>query len=250
MAKKKIYNINAMRPVIVCAHGADYCNSKAITKEMVVGAGVDISYFVKWQSDVDALRETVCEYVKLKHDTSAKDEDIYASRERIFPKWKTILEAGENTKETKELHVTPYDVDSLVGYAEQFMATSRGTMITFTTKQIFRKLVEALLGCRIAQNAVMTDSDRDTLQAYYSAQRRIQNCIDTASELKTQKESYELMKKDAENEPMFLAFIDRKIKEVEEQEKANGESRTKADEALAKVSKDAKAIEQKIKEIK
>ena len=247
---KKIYNINAMRPVIVCAHGAEYCNSKAITKEMVVGAGVDMSYFVKWQADVDALRETVCEYIKLKHDTSAKDENVYASRERIFPKWKTILEAGENTKEAKELHVTPYDVDSLVGYAEQFMATSRGTMITFTTKQIFRKYVEALLGCRIAQNAIMTDGDRDILQSYYSAQRRIQNCIDTASELKTQKENFELMKKDAENEPMFLAFIDRKIKEVEEQEKANSESRTKADEALAKVSKDAKAIEQKIKEIK
>ena len=247
---KKIYNINAMRPVIVCAHGAEYCNSKAITKEMVVGAGVDMSYFVKWQADVDALRETVCEYIKLKHDTSAKDENVYASRERIFPKWKTILEAGENTKEAKELHVTPYDVDSLDGYAEQFMATSRGTMITFTTKQIFRKYVEALLGCRIAQNAVMTDGDRDILQSYYSAQRRIQNCIDTASELKTQKENFELMKKDAENEPMFLAFIDRKIKEVEEQEKANSESRTKADEALAKVSKDAKAIEQKIKEIK
>ena len=247
---KKIYNINAMRPVIVAAHGAEYCNSKAITKEMVVGAGVDNSYFVKWQADVNALRETVCEYVKLKHDTSAKDEDVYAARERIFPKWKTILEAGENTKEAKELHVTPYDVDSLVGYAEQFMATSRGTMITYTTKQIFRKYVEALLGCRIAQNAVMSDSDRDTLQAYYSAQRRIQNCIDTASDLKTQKENYMSMKESAKDEPAFLAFIDRMIKSVEEQEKANEESRIKANEALAKVSKDAKAIEAKIKEIK
>ena len=247
---KKIYNINAMRPVIVVAHGADYCNSKAITKEMVVGAGVDMQYFVKWQNDVNALRDTVCEYVKLKHDHSAKDEDVYAARERIFPKWKAILETGENSKESKELHVTPYDVDSLVGYAEQFMATSRGTTITYTTVQIFRKYVESLLGCRIAQNAVLSDGDRDTLQAYYSAQRRIQNCIDTASELKTQKESFELMKKEAENEPMFLKFIERKIKEVEEQMKANEESRTKADEALAKVSKDAKAIESKIKEIK
>lgn len=247
---KKIYNINAMRPVIVTAHGANYCNSKAITKEMVVGAGVDMSYFVRWQNDVNALRDTVCEYVKLKHDHNAKDEEVYASRERIFPKWKTILEAGENTKTTKELHVTPYDVDSLVGYAEQFMATSRGTAIVYTTKQIFRKYVESLLGCRIAQNAVLSDADRDTLNEYYSAQNRIQKCIDKASEFKTQKESYELMKKDATNEPMFLKFIERKIKEVEEQEKANGESRTKADEALAKVSKDAKAIESKIKEIK
>lgn len=247
---KKIYNINAMRPVIIKAHGADYCNSKAITKEMVVGAGVDMQYFVKWQNDVNALRDTVCEYVKLKHDNSAKDENVYAARERIFPKWKAILEAGENSKEEKELHVTPYDVDSLVGYAEQFMPTSKGTAITYTTQMVFRKFVEALLGCRIAQNAVLSDADRDTLQAYYSAQRRIQNCIDTASELKTQKDSYELMKKDAENEPMFLAFINRKIKEVEEQIKANEESRTKADESLAKVSKDAKAIEGKIKEIK
>lgn len=247
---KKIYNINAMRPAIIVAHGADYCNSKAITKEMVLGASVDMSYFVKWQGDVNALRDTICEYVKLKHDHNAKDEDVYAARERIFPKWKTILEAGENTKESKELHVTPYDVDSLVGYAEQFMATSRGTAITYTTQQIFRKCVESLLGCRIAQNAVLSDKDRDTLQAYYSAQRRIQNCIDTASELKVQKTNYESMKADAKSEPMFLKFIDRKIKEIEEQEKANGENRTKADEALAKVSKDAKAIEAKIEEIK
>ena len=247
---KKIYNINAMRPVIVAAHSAEYCNSKAITKEMVVGAGVDNEYFVRWQSDVNALRETVCEYVKLKHDTSAKDEDVYAARERIFPKWKTILEAGENTKETRELHVTPYDVDSLVGYAEQFMGTSRGTVISFTTTQIFRKYVEALLGCRIAQNAVMSDKDRDILQAYYSAQRRIQNCIDTASELKVQKQNYEAMKTNAQNEPEFMKFIERMIAQVEEQEKANGENRVKADEALAKVSKDAKAIETKIKLIK
>ena len=247
---KKIINFNAMRPVIIKAHSADYCNSKAITKEMVVGAGVYMEHFARWQKDVDALRETVCEYVKLKHDTSAKDEDVYASRERIFPKWKEILKTGENDRTSKELHVTTYDIDSLVGYAEQFMATSRGTMITFTTKQIFRKHVEALLGCRIAQNAVMSDSDRDTLQAYYSAQKRIQNCIDTASDLKTQKENYMSMKESAKDEPAFLAFIDRMIKGVEEQEKANEESRTKANEALAKVSKDAKAIEAKIKEIK
>lgn len=247
---KKVYNINAMRPVIVTAHGADYCNSKAITKEMVIGAGVDNAYFVKWQSDVNALRDTVCEYVKIKHDVNAKDEDVYAARERIFPKWKAILETGEADKTSKELHVTPYDVDSLVGYAEQFMSTSRGTMITYTTKQIFRKYVEALLGCRIAQNEVLSDDDRDTLQVYYSAQRSIQKCIDKASELKTQKESYELMKKDAENEPGFLAYIDRMIKGIEEEEKANEENRNGANERLAKVSKNAKAIVEKIKTIK
>jgi hypothetical protein len=247
---KKIWNINAMRPVIIKAHGADYCNSKAITKEMVIGAGVDMSYFLRWQNDVNALRETVCEYIKLKHDTTAKDEEVYAARERIFPKWKSILEAGENTKEERELHVTPYDIDSLVGYAEQFMATSRGTIITYTTKQIFRKYVEALLGCRIAQNAVMTDSDRETLQTYYSAQRRIQNCIDIASDLKTKKEAFNLMKDDAKNEPAFLKFIERKIREIEEQERVNIDNRSKADETLTKVAEKAKIIEARIKTIK
>lgn len=247
---KKIYNINAMRPVIVKAHGADYCNSKAITKDMVVGAGIDIGYFTKWQNDVNALRDTVCEYVKLKHDHNAKDEEVYSARERIFPKWKTILECGENSKESKELHVTPYDVDSLVGYAEQFMATSRGTTITYTTKQIFRKYVESLLGCRIAQNEVLSDADRDILQAYYSAQKRIQKCIDTASDLETQKKGYELLKKGAENEPKFLAHINNKIGEIEDLAEANEKNRISADEALAKVSKEAKAIEDKIKTIK
>ena len=247
---KKIYNINAMRPAIVKAHGADYCNSKAITKDMVVGAGIGLEYFVKWQNDVNALRDTVCEYVKLKHNHNAKDEEVYAARERIFPKWKTILEAGEDSKETRELHVTPYDVDSLVGYAEQFMATSRGTVISNTTQMVFRKCVEALLGCRIAQNEVLSDEDRDILQEYYSVQKRIQTCIDKASELKTQKASFELLKSTAQNEQKFLEFLNKQIADIEEQEKANAETRSKADEALAKVSGKAKAIEDKIKSIK
>ena len=240
----KVYNINAMRPALIAAHKDN--NKKALTKDQATGAGVGIDYFNQWVQDVNALRETIYDYVTKKHDPSADKAVVNTAREQIFPKWKTILEAGEKSKTTKELRVSEFDVDSLVGYAEKFMATGAGTQIAGTTQQIFRKYVESLLGVRIAQNTVLSDEDRDILDAYYKAARRIGQLTDQIAELKQTKSNFKKMITDQTSDD-FKGYLNRMIKQVDEQIKTANESKDKADAERAKVATKAKAIEAALK---
>lgn len=251
--KKKVTNFNAMRPAIVNAHNQG--NTKAINRDMITGAGIDMGFFTMWQNDVKKLQETVWDYVQKKKnsrfDASIDEGTIYAARERIYPKWKEILSVGEAGVDTTELHVSESDVEDLIGFAWDFMATSKGTAETKTTDQIFRKKVESLLGCAIAKNAVLEDRDRDILQKYYSAQKRIQKCIDEIAELQVSLKNYDMMLADIpETETNFRSFIDRKKNEVNDQIKALQESKANAEKDQADVATDAKDIEKKIKAAK
>ena len=248
--KKKVTNFNAMRPAIITAHNNG--NKKAISKDMVDGAGIDSNFFVLWQNDVNKLRDTVWDYVQKKKnarfDATIDDAAIYAARERIYPKWKNILSVGEEGVDTTELHVQESDVEDLIGFVWDFMATTRGTVETKVTEQIFRKKVESLLGCAIAKNAVLEDGDRDILQRYYSAQRRVQNAIDAIAEIEASKKNFEAMLKDIPaTEKGFIAFVNRKIKECDEQINAEKTKKGDAEKDQADCAQDAKNIETKIK---
>lgn len=255
MANKQVYNINALRPIIVAAHNGG--NKRAITSDMVQGGGIDTSYFMAWKDDVNALRKTVADYiakkraVKYGYTIGGKDvtaDDVAAAREEIFPKWKTILEVGEKSKFAKELHVNPDDVEDLIGFAWDFVDSGKGTIEAISTEQIFRKKVEALLGCAIARNAVLLDGDRETLEKYRSAQSRIQNAKDKADELAAEKKSYKLLLGDVpETETKFIEFLENHIKAVEDAETANETSKTKAEEDLAKVKAKATLVLNRIK---
>lgn len=247
---KKIYNFNAIRPAIIVAHNDN--NRKAIDRQRIADLGIDNAYFIQWQTDCNALRETVIDYVTKKKnarfDSKITEGDVYAARERIYPKWKEILHCGEADKTTRELKVSEADVEDLIGFAWDFFATSRGTAEIPVTQQMFRKKIESLLGCVIAKNAVLTDDERDTLDAYYKASKRIQQCVDQLADLKTQKKTWEDMAKDEKNasETQFLAFIGHKVKEIKEQIKACEESKSKAEETEKEYSTKAKEIEKKI----
>ncbi len=248
--KKKVTNFNAMRPAIIVAHNTG--NRKAINKDMVDGAGIDSNFFVLWQADVKKLQDTVWDYVSKKKnsrfDSSIDEGTIYAARERIYPKWKAILSVGEAGVDTTELHVNEADVEDLIGFAWDFMATTKGTAEVKTTDQIFRKKVESLLGCAIAMNAVLEDNEREALQKYYGAQKRVQNCIDRISELEMSKKNYELMLPDIpETETNFRTYIDRKIKEIDEQIKIEKTSKETAEKDQAEYAGDAKEIEKKMR---
>jgi len=248
MAGKKVTNFNAMRPVIIVAHNDG--NTKAINQDMVKGAGIDVSYFTMWKSDCEKLRATVWDYVQKKKnsrfDATITEDVLYAARERIFPKWKEILSTGEAKKDTRELHVSERDVEDLVGFAWDFMATSHGTVEARTTEQIFRKKVESLLGCAIAKNEVLDDTDRDTLSAFYGAQRSIQKCIDKLAELEASIKNYKELATKTESED-FKAFLEKQIKLVETEVKAEKENKAKAEATQKEHSAAAQAIELKIR---
>lgn len=250
MATKKVYNFNAIRPLIVIAHNNG--NKKPISKDMVDGAGIDARYFTQWQADVKALQKTVEDYVDKRKNgrfnAKISDGDIYAARERIFPKWKEILHCAEKEKEIRELHVNEADVEDLIGFAWKFMDSGVGTAECHVDERVFRKQVESLVGCMIAEREILTDKERDTLDKYLRATKKIQSCIDTLSELETAKKDWELKKSELpESEKLFGTFIDNQIRQINDQIKLTTEQKYNAEMEEKEVSTDAKAIQLKIK---
>lgn len=249
MARKN-YNFNAIRPVLVIAHNTG--NKKAINKDMVDGAGIDNMYFVQWQADVKALQKTVEDYVdKRKNgrfDSTITEGDIYAARERIFPKWKEVLSCAEKEKTTRELHVNPADVEDLIGFAWKFMDTGVGTAECHVDEKVFRKQVESLVGCMIAEKEMLTDHERDIIEKYRKATSKVQSCIDALSELETKKKDWELKKSELpETEKLFGVYIDNQIRTINEQIKTVNEQKYSAEMEEKEVSTEAKTIQLKIK---
>lgn len=165
------YAVNAMRNAIAKAHILN--NRKAINRDEAFMAGATEERFNQWVVWVDNLRDVVSEYVRIKHVKSTSQKELDLARGRIFPAWRTILKVGEEDIFHPNMFVRESDVDSLVGYCETFMSTTKGTQLTTTTKVIFRKQVEALLGCRMAGNAVLVDQDRDDLSEFYKAEKSL-----------------------------------------------------------------------------
>ena len=249
MANKN-YNFNAIRPLIVIAHNQG--NKKPINKDMVDGAGIDARYFTQWQADVKALQKTVEDYVDKRKNGRFNAEitegDIYAARERIFPKWKEVLHCAEKDKEARILHVDPADVEDLIGFAWKFMDTGVGTAECHVDEKAFRRQVESLIGCMIAEREMLTDHERDVLDKYNKATRKIQNCIDTLAELEKAQKDWELKKGELpESEALFGTYIDNQLRNIAEQIKVTKEQKYNAEMEEKAVSTEAKAIQLKIK---
>ena len=251
----KTTNFNEMRPVIITAHKSG--NRKAITRDMVQGAEIDIRFLNEWIRDVNELRATVKEYVKRKFalkygylldGKEVTEDDLFASKELIFPKWKEVLQVGEESKDYKELHVDVQDVDDLISFACDYMDTGKGSCECVVTEQIFRKKVETLLGCAIAKNEILDDTDRDTLSDFRSAQNRVQKAIDKKAELETSKKSFDIILKGLpDTEKGFKKYLENKIAEIDAELKKNEVSKAEADADVKKFSHDAKAILNRIR---
>lgn len=255
MAKKTTTNFNALRSVIIEAHNGG--NHKAISKDMVSGAGIDNEYFVMWCNDCNKLRLTVADYVlkkrakKYGYEIAGKDvtdKDISKAREAIFPAWKEILQTGENSKDARELKVDVDDVEDLIGFVWDFMDSGRGTVEHIVTENIFRKKVESLLGCAIAKNAVLEDGDRDTLTAFRSAEKRIANAKETTTELKNQKEALENLKKSLPaTEKKFAEYLNTQLAAIDEEISATADAKAKAEKDKKAVAATAKEILNRIR---
>ena len=244
---KKIYNINEMRQVLVNAHNDN--NKKAINLDMVSGAGIDVAYFTKWKNDIEALRKITLAYVMKKHDPAATNEEIDELRGKIYPKWKTILEAGEEKKTVKTFSCREYDVDSIVGYCETFVSTACGTAQAGTSETMFRKKIESLIGCKIAKNAVLNDTQRDTLDAYYKALSGLTRIENMIAEADKEKNALSLILKENSSDDLkkyIESAIDDKNTLIKDLNEKKGEQEIK----IKTLAPKAKAIELTLRKIK
>lgn len=249
MARKN-YNFNTIRQLLVIAHNNG--NKKPINKDMADGAGIDVSYLIQWEADVKALQKTVEDYVDKRKNgrfnADITEGDIYAARERIYPKWKEVLHCAEKEKDSRDLHVNEADVEDLIGFAWDFFDTGVGTGECHVDPKVFRRKVESLLGCMIAEKEMLTDSERDILIRYNKATKKIQSCIDTLAELDIAKKDWELKKSELpETEELFGVYIDNQIRSINDQIKLTEEQKYKAEMEEKLVSTDAKKIQLKIK---
>lgn len=172
----RTYNFNAMRVVLAEAHNNN--NTKAITKDMITSNGLNENYFTQWCDESDALLGACEKYIRLHHDYSVSHTKelkgkVSKAYDAIFPLWKDMLSQGEKAKDVKELVCDEYDVHSLIGYAECFYASIRGTQLGISTPTQFRKKVEALIGIKMAGNIVLSNEDRDVIAAYQGALKAV-----------------------------------------------------------------------------
>lgn len=166
-----VFAINAIQPALVKAH--EDGNRHAITKKEAEDAGVLGVKFEQWCNWTNNLRDAVSPYVIKKMDKDATEVQLQRLRGKIFPAWRKIVLCGEDDPVHPNLVVTSADVDSLVGFCETYFGTEKGTVWSVKSQKLFRKDVEAYLGCKIAQNAVLEDEDRDCIKDYQKATRAI-----------------------------------------------------------------------------
>jgi len=169
---KKSYAVNAMRPAIVAANEAN--NRRAITKDDAAEAGVDEERWQEWKKWCADLHEIVSTYVEAKRSrsaSSASTEMRQTYRQKIYPAWRTMLKVGEENIFSPKMYLREDDVESLIGFCEDFVGTAMGTEQANATEGKFRKLVETLIGCRIKGCETLPAKDRDLIILYESALR-------------------------------------------------------------------------------
>lgn len=164
---KKTYAINAMRPALIWANGEN--NRKAISKKDALEQGVDEERFDQWVMWCKELYEVVANYVTLKRDRVSDEEARNRARGKIYPIWRKIVKVGEETAVSKNMYIREDDVESLIGFCEDFARTAMGTEQACATETNFRKLVETLIGCRIKGCTTLPKKDRELLSVYEGA---------------------------------------------------------------------------------
>ena len=232
---KKTFNYNAMRPAIIAAHNNG--NRKAISKEYVDAFGIQDLQFEEWKKDIKKLYDAALEYHKLfrkptltwtAEDTAALEE---IEQKKILPAWANLLHAGESTKESRELRVLPnHDPMWVLRYISKIVTVADiGSVDSDAGFDVFRKGIETEIGLRIAQNGMLTADDRDTVERYQSAARRVSTCNTLAEELLKELETAKAnLEKAADANEDVKAFMAHIVKGVEEQISANNESRKQA----------------------
>lgn len=144
-------------------------NKKAINASMAQEAGVDKIVLESWKIGVEKLRSAIAPYIVEKGLKEPDAKKLTKLRAKIYPCWEKLIKKGDATIVT-DLRA---DVDSLIGFAETWVATPKGSVWAVDSPTIFRKSVEAYLGCKIVRNAVLQDADRDAIKATMSAENSI-----------------------------------------------------------------------------
>lgn len=264
------YAINAMRQAIIAAYNTG--NKKAIDQTVAEAGGATKERFDQWVQWVNDLRETAVNYNRVIDNKDSSTKERASAKGRLFAQWRKIIKVGEENLFHPNMFVREEDAEIISGFARTFTTTSVVKVFAPKSEMIFRKEIETFLGIRISGNAMLNDSERDTLKDYYAAKKTLasadkmlngettenkhtpgieENIISAKKDLEIAEKMLVGMgvKEEEIPEHALTATYRVKIAEFEAAKKQAEKSRKEAQATIDKLKLAAEAIEAKIKPI-
>ncbi|MCR5453191.1 MAG: hypothetical protein K6F00_11245 [Lachnospiraceae bacterium] len=151
-------------------------NSRALSKKDFEDKGVSEQVFNQWEAYVEELRLQVVEYNKLAQSSSASSKAINNALGHVWVAWRLVIKQGTESEYNKNFFIRENDAHMIAEWAGlTAVTTAHGKQWSTASKTNFRRNVETAIGIRMAGNNVLSDDDRDLIQAYESAQKTVTN---------------------------------------------------------------------------
>lgn len=171
------YAVNAIRPALIAAHKSG--NKKAITRDQALEHDVTSERFQQWVLWVDDFYAQVRKYYAALVDKNTTAAEKANHRGRAFAAWRGLLKVGRESQFHKNMYIDETDMDFFVGFIQKFDSTEEtGTFFATKGKNVFRKNVEAFIGCRMAANKLLDDDDLELIRSYKEAVKSVRTCDD------------------------------------------------------------------------
>lgn len=195
-ATNKVYNINAMRPLIKALY--DGGNRRVSSAKMAEEAGIDSTYYQCYRVQLEKLYDAVCGFIRVNHNPESTDAEKDSAFNKIYPIWSDLLHDAEKSKDKRDLHAQAHDIHSLIGFAERQMDNAVDDSIIYGGDKIvprkaygtetfkrFQKQVETDLGIKIAQIDCLTDEEAEYLRSKRKLVNKYRKAKNRKEELET-----------------------------------------------------------------
>ena len=193
--------------------------------------------YSEWVHQIEhTLYNAVQEYIALRkkqrYDSTIKATHLRDARNKIMPIWRAIVKSGENWDSDVRLHISVHDVEDLVGFGWKFVyRASAGVAEVEQGRQVFRRLVESLIGCMMAKSAYMSEDDYKKVKEYDGLVSGIEKAGIRLDEIKVEQKAWASLIKENTSDD-FKDFIRGEINALEAETK----------ELKAKMAEDATRI--------
>lgn len=254
-----------MRKALVSAHNDG--NKHAITAAEASNLGITKPQYDYWVNRVGDYYKAVQKFADLARTKDSDSKELAELYNALFPIWKSLLIVGEEDKFHPNLWVSEEDVKFHVGYVSKFVVTSKGKVDGNVTPETFRKCIETQIGIKIANNGVMSNDDRDTIESYYaskkskeSATRRLKGYDSKNGHVNGVVDEIKNLKKKIEDDTnnllavgvpvetikKFLSGAETRLKELKNTQSQLNKTISNADENMNKLFTNVQAIEEKL----
>lgn len=172
-----MYMLTTMKAAIIKAHD-ELMNKGAIGagKKDADVYGLTEQQIQQWIDYCEELRLVTNDYIDAAADKATTKDQLTKAQSKVISKWKDVLKNGTEDEFSANFFMRPADIVFIGGLCgAKFTSTAVGKQISHQTKSEFRRNIETLIGCRLTGNGILSDEDRDLIEAYEGALKTIKS---------------------------------------------------------------------------